>query len=286
MQYDKIIILFLLASGAVGCAGGGQRLVGARLTADGAAAALLSQGGLSRIFVQAGAHPPGWDGVLLDNRGTSRIENLRLWGFGPDGLIEPFTGVFSPFSLMPGERFLCRVTAAGGLTPGTLGGSFLWQMPVDARGAENCIAAMQSGRVEPGRGIVLRPAKGEAWVELAVDAPFEHQSARLGWSVEPAGKITVMVSVEEGSWGQASSMGDTWLKPLDVSATIKGRRWFRVKLLTPRGRGEVVIGKLRLERELAAPGQFRQWSAGRNETSVAFDAPRGALLDVKLLKTE
>lgn len=281
VQLSAFIILL------AGCGGArSHRFVNARVSAAGEASALLSQGGVSRILAQAGARPPKWDGVLLDNRGTTRVDNLRLWGFGPTDLIEPFTGGFSPFSLMPGERFFCRVTVPGGTSPSVLGGAFLWQMPVDARAVENCVDAMQSGRVEPGRGIVLRPAKGEAWVQLEVSAPFEHQSARLGWSVEPAGRVTVMVSVEAGSWGQIGSVGDTWLKPLDISATIKGRRRFRVKLLAPRGTGEVVIGKLRIERELSTAGQFRQWTAGGNEAIVAFDAPKGALLEFKLMRTE
>lgn len=275
--------IFFLA----GCGGtGSHRLVNARLGSDGDASALLSQGGVSRIFAQAGARPPAWDGLLLDNRGTTRADNLRLWGFGPADPIEPFTGGFSPFSLMPGERFFCRVTAPGGNSPSMLSGAFLWQMPVDARAAGTCIEAMQYGQVEPGRGIVLRPVEGEAWVQFAVNGPFEQQSARLGWSAEPAGKVTVMVSVEAGSWGQIGSAGDTWLKPLDISAPIKGRRQFRVKFMTPRGTGEVAIGKLRIERELSTAGRFQQWAAGRNEAIVAFDAPKGALLEFKLMKTE
>lgn len=256
------------------------------MAGGGEASALLTQGGVNQVLIQAGPNKPAWDAFLLDNRGTSRIAELRFWGFGQTDLVAPFTGSFSPFALMPGERFFCRVNVAGGNLPSVLGGTFLWQMPVDSRAIETCVDEMQSGRVEPGRGIVLQPVKREAWVQFAVEAPFEHQTARVAWQAEPAGAITVMVSIEAGSWGQIGSAGDTWLKPLDVSASIRGRRRFWVKLMAPRGSHEVAIRKLRIERELSTAGQFRQWSAGRNEAIMSFDAPRGALLDFKLMKTE
>ncbi|MCE5230212.1 hypothetical protein LLG95_11515 [bacterium] len=284
----KILVLLSCAVLVAGCAGtGARRFVNAQVSAEGDASVTLTQGGMSQVLVQAGPKPSRWDGVLLDNRGTSRIDNVRLWGMGPVDLVQAATGSFSPFGLLPRERFFCRAAAAGTMSSSGLSGTFLWQMPVDPQAIDACIDSLHKGKIEPGRGIVLRPGKGEAWVQLAVNAPFEHDRARLGWQVAPARAVLVMVSLDGRSWGQiGSAASDAWLRPLDLSATIKGSRRFYVRLLAPPSSGEVVIGKLRLERELSAVGQIREWRAGINEVSIAFDAPRGALLEMKLIKAE
>ncbi|MEN6626647.1 MAG: hypothetical protein ABFD69_10510 [Candidatus Sumerlaeia bacterium] len=279
MKQPLKIALVAIALAAAGCAlSRGVHIAQARATEAGVVSATLSQGGISQILADAGRGQPAWDGVLLENRGSSRIGDIRLWGAGPVDLIAPTAGSFSPFTLKPGERFLCRETQGG------LEGSFLWTMPVDAAAAAAGIQRIRHGRLEPGRGVVLQPKGGEAWVQLVVDAPFDHTGARIGWESQPSRALTAYVSLDGRAWGQAvGSTGEAWLKPLDVSATVKGKRRFWVRLTTPAGKSEVVVGKLRIERDAAAIGHIRPFRPGINESAIAFDAPRGALMEFKLL---
>lgn len=270
-------LLFALPVCLAACSRGMQ-FVTARVSPEGEASATLSEGGVHQVLINPGRQTPRWDGFMLDNQGASRVQNVRLWGIGPIDLIAPTTGSFTPFTLRPGERFLCRETPQG------LEGSFLWQMPVDPAAATAGIERLHRGRIEPGRGIVMRPAGGEAWVQIAVDAPFDHTGARLGWEVRPPKALSAWASVDGRAWGQVGgSPAGTWLKPLDISSAIQGKRRFWVRLLAPAGTGEIVVEKLRLERDILAVGHIRAWRPGINESTIAFDAPKGALLEFKLL---
>ncbi len=279
-----LAVALLLATGA--CAGPAFRFIEARADERGEVSALLSEGGVNQLLVRVepGASE-GWNGLLFDNRGLEPVRELRAWGVSAVDLLQPPAGVTAPFesfTLLPGERMFISQPE-----PGRLRASLLWHLPADPRAVVASFSGQRRPRVEPGQDIILR-AGGNSWVSWEIQVPFELSSARLGWQSAPARALEVWVSVDGKMWarvGGLSAGADPWREPIDLTSAVKGQTGFFVRLATKPGgeTGEVALSRVRIEATAESGGGFRPWRRGINEVAIGFEAPRGAMLETRLL---
>jgi len=293
----------LLAGAALlagGCGGPRPSFLDARPGQGGEVRATVTRPGLSRILVSRPRATPPWKRLVLGNCGPGILRAIKLWDLagGEDTLIvkgkEEREAGFTPFSLLPDERFVCMADEAEA-GPGVLKGAFYWEMP-PAAGRIQASLRLRNAEVGAGR-VTLKPAGGEAWLELHFDAPMPHTAARLAWQTRSAtSRAQVWINTEGGVWARLPETRTIvgWLNPLDLSTSARGQRrlWIRLAYApSQEGHGEagaggpptLTITRIRVERECKGPGSLRKWRQGLNELSLQFTAAQEPRLDVQLL---
>ena len=256
--------------------------------------------GLTRVLMTREQTSPPWQNLLLRNRGTTSIHALKLWGSGGADLFEWCSAVESPpaanqsITLLPAESFVCSDAPASSDQQAELNGMFLWTVAGDDPRMADCISRSRRARLVADKGLLLKPATGEAWVEWTFTAPIPHVGAQLNWQTDPPdAQPQIWLSLDQRSLARLPIPrgGQPWIQPVDLSSMVAGHRRFRLRMafgsLDPADQRAtsptpIVIKKVQVERQVGAPGHMRPWRPGLNELSIELQSRARPRLEVRL----
>lgn len=252
--------------------------------------------GTWRVMLKGERENP-WSGVMLRNPGTQPLGDLRFNDIGGADLLDLAEASAEPFLLLPGESLtLTDEAGAASSTNATsrgVRGTMLWELPTSADATRACFRRMDGlawdGPPAGTRGgLAARPSRNEVWVEMIVNAPLPHRRVGLAWEIDAGGEPpAVWLSLNGGAWARmtASRQRVSYAEPLDLTTSVGKARAFILRIGFAAGEGGLsrTLRKLRLERELFAPGKLRAWRPGLNELSLAYRGPATASLEGQML---
>jgi hypothetical protein len=274
----------------IGCAG---RLVytQAPVSQNAEVAVSLEGRGEHRVLVRRQASSPPWNTLLLRNAGGAPLKGVQLWGLGGMDLIELDAATaetrLQPFALLPGEQLVVTSTGVAGTSSRLLTGTLAWQWPpTDA--PSGWPGGTRNARRREDGAIELNPRGDQAWVELSLEAPIALKGMRVAWEAEgPADALAPWVSSDGKTWMKIAPPRRVDLqRPMELGDMAAGHRRVALRLAcagSATGGGPLILRRLRLEREIEAPGGLRLWPAGLSEARLAFRAPSDGRLTLRLM---
>lgn len=313
-----LMLALAVACGVLAACGVRANYLAGQTAPGGEAQVTIAKSGLTRVALRREKTTPPWTSLALRNGGEAVARGIELWGQGASELIvtrglwkQPEVP-FRPFSLLPEEQFSLTATG-GGAQAALLNGLFYWELPQDGRKLKASLSGARRARLEPD-GIRFSPGRGEAYVEFRLESPMPLTAARVAWSIPSTQpNPQVWVNTDGDVWGRLPLPRPVtdWLHPVDLTPTVKGRTSFWLRIVynqepdesedeedaeeSPLGKKkrarhaaagrELTIGKLRIEREVQAPGSLRAWRGGVNELSVTVAAPQNPNLELRLIGT-
>jgi hypothetical protein len=266
--------------------------------------ATLTAPGSSRIHLEGYENDRSWHSFSLANRSPARAGNIVFWGQGRSSIIRPDTDALPPvrilpFSLLPGEHFVCTSTGRAGEAGSGLIGTLLWEIPDDLNGFKACLEKRNRVHLNDPPGLTWYNLEREGMVEFLFSAPFPHRRASLNWAAQTtihtmiSGDVTldvtdlirVWISSNGKTWVRINPPrgGVSWINAMDLTELVRDRHSFMLRLSAGypedqivtdsvrRRPGRIILTRMRVEREISAPGGIRPLKKGSDSIPVQFD---------------
>ncbi len=275
---------------------------------EGALSAELTMPGANLIELDGYPENQAWHSFSLANRGSTTAGNILLWGLGRSSIIHPDNDAIPsvrilPFALLPEEQFICTSTGESGEPGSGLVGSLFWEIPDNLNGFKACMTRRNRVKLNEPSGLTWSNLQREGLVEFSFNAPFPHRSAHVSWSAQTTIQsavsanvtldvtkhIRAWISPDGNSWVRVRPPhgGVSWINPMDLTGLVRNQHQFILRLSVNHPEGEIISGtrrkrpdnitltRMRVEREIAAPGGIRPLKMGSDSIPVWFETAQG-----------